>query len=104
MSLARKKGVKPEGHQCLEFSLACVDIHAQCVMVGRSENLSVLQSQCQNSSGELGDVGDGGRLRCLHGKVDTTISVCVHVVLARPVFWVRGLWPWCYGCHLSVII
>ena len=38
------------------------------------ENLSVPQSQCQNSSGELGDVGDGGRLRCLHGKVDTTIS------------------------------
>ena len=37
------------------------------------ENLSVPQSQCQNSSGELGDVGDGGRLRCLHGKVDTTI-------------------------------
>ena len=28
-----------------------------------------------DSSGEeLGDVGDGGRLRCLHGKVDTTIS------------------------------
>ena len=24
--------------------------------------------------GELGDVGDDGRLRCLHGKVDTTIS------------------------------
>ena len=22
----------------------------------------------------------------------------------RPVFWVCGLWPWCYGCHLSVII
>ena len=38
------------------------------------KNLSVPQSQCQNSSGELGDVGDGGRLRCLHGKVDTTIS------------------------------
>ena len=38
------------------------------------ENLSAPQSQCQNSSGELGDVGDGGRLRCLHGKVDTTIS------------------------------
>ena len=38
------------------------------------ENLSVPQSQCQNSSGELGDVGDGGRLRCLHGKVDTIIS------------------------------
>ena len=38
------------------------------------ENLSVPQSQCQNASGELGDVGDGGRLRCLHGKIDTTIS------------------------------
>ena len=37
------------------------------------ENLSVPQSQCQNSSGELGDVGDGGRLRCLHGKVDTRL-------------------------------
>ena len=31
-------------------------------------------SQTQNSSGELGDVGDGGRLSCLHGKVDNTIS------------------------------
>ena len=38
------------------------------------ENLSVPQSQCQNASGELEDVGDGGRLRCLHGKVNTTIS------------------------------
>ena len=19
-------------------------------------------------------------------------------------FWVRGLWPWGYGCHLSIII
>ena len=28
----------------------------------------------RNSFGELGDVGDGDRLRCLHGKVDTTIS------------------------------
>ena len=37
------------------------------------ENLSIPQSQCQNASGELGDVGGGGRLRCLHGKVDTTI-------------------------------
>ena len=27
------------------------------------ENLSVPPSQCQNSSGELGDVGDGGRAR-----------------------------------------
>ena len=45
------------------------------------KNLSILQSQCQNSSGELGDVGDGGRLRCLRGKVDTTIShVCTCTV------------------------
>ena len=35
---------------------------------------NVPQSQCQNSTGEVGDVGDGDRLRCLHGKVDTTIS------------------------------
>ena len=41
------------------------------------ENLSIPQSQCQNSAGELGDVGDGGRLRCLHGKVDTTINLCM---------------------------
>ena len=34
------------------------------------ENLSIPQSQCQDSFGELGDVGDSGKLRCLHGKVD----------------------------------
>ena len=36
----------------------------------------------QTLSGELGDVEDGGRLRFLQGKVDTTLScvcVCVHV-------------------------
>ena len=38
------------------------------------KNFSVPRSQCQNSSGELGGVWDRGRLRCLHGKVDTTIS------------------------------
>ena len=38
------------------------------------ENLSIPQSQCQNASGELGDVVDGSGLRCLHGKVNTTIS------------------------------
>ena len=44
------------------------------------KNLSIPQSQSQTSSGELGDVGDGGRLRCLHGKADTTIScVCTSV-------------------------
>ena len=37
------------------------------------ENLSISQSQCQRSSGELGDVWDSGRLRCLHGKINTTI-------------------------------
>ena len=37
--------------------------------------------QPQNSSGELGDVGDCGRLRCVHGNVDTTIScVCTCIV------------------------
>ena len=46
------------------------------------ENLSVPQSQCQNSSAELGDVGDSGRLRCLHGKVDTPFHVCVHVAFS----------------------
>ena len=35
---------------------------------------------CLILSGELGDVGDGGRLRCLHGKVDTTISMCTCTV------------------------
>ena len=45
------------------------------------ENLSIPQSHCQNSSGELGDVGDGCRLRCVHGKVDTTIScMCTCIV------------------------
>ena len=39
------------------------------------------QSQCQNSSGELGDVGDGGRVRYLQGKADTTIlCVCTRIV------------------------
>ena len=38
-----------------------------------NKNFSVQQSQCQKSSGKLGNVGDGGRLRCLHGMVDTTI-------------------------------
>ena len=55
-----------------------------------NENLSVPQSQCQNSSGELGDVGDGGSLSCLHGKVDTPFHVCVHVVLA--LHYVLGAW------------
>ena len=46
------------------------------------------------SSGKLGDVGDGGRLRCLHYKVDTIIS-CTYVYMycwLRPVFLVHGLY------------
>ena len=37
--------------------------------------------QWQNLSGELGDVGDGSRLRCLQGKADTTVCV---VLMAPP--------------------
>ena len=41
------------------------------------ENLNVPPSQFQNSSGELGDAGDGGyRFTCLYGKMDITI-LCV---------------------------
>ena len=40
------------------------------------KNTQLLAIVYYNSYGELGDVGDGGRLRCLHGKADTTIS-CV---------------------------
>ena len=52
---------------------------------------------------ELGDVGEGGRLRCLQGKADTTIScVCVYMhCWLRPVFWVcLVLWlpfDYCYS-------
>ena len=58
--------------------------------------------------GELGDTGDGGRLRYLRGKVDTTISyVCVHVLLALPSVlcaWSMALVLWlpfecCYYCY-----
>ena len=40
----------------------------------------------------MGDVGDGGRLRCPHSKADTTISCVygVHVLLALPS--VLGVW------------
>ena len=35
----------------------------------------------QSLSGELRNVGDGSRLRCVHGKADTNAisHVCVHV-------------------------
>ena len=54
-------------------------------MVGVGTYYAFYTHKIQNSSGELGDVGDSSRLRCLHGKVDTTIfHVCVHVLLAPP--------------------
>ena len=56
------------------FITVCVDIGELRKARLYDKNLNVPQSQCQNASGELGDVGGGGRLRCLHGKVDTTIS------------------------------
>ena len=71
------------------------------------ENLSVSQSQSE----ELGDVGDGGRLRGLHSKVDTIIAcVCIihmiYTVLA--LLSVLSLWsmalviwlPWSYHSFL----
>ena len=39
-----------------------------------NKNLSIPQSQSKTPSWELGDVGDSGRLRHLHSKVDTTIE------------------------------
>ena len=34
-------------------------------------------------------------MRCLHGKVDTTISCNVYKCCwLQPVFRVHGLWPW----------
>ena len=55
-------------------------------------------------TGELGDVQDGGRLRYMHGKVDTTISCTCTISVGYTQCSGCGLWPWCYGCHLSVII
>ena len=49
-------------------------------------NLSFPQSQCQDSSGEQGDVRDDGRLRCPHGKIDTTISY-MYVYSPSPSFY-----------------
>ena len=71
--------------------------------MGYDENLSIPQSQPQNLSGELGDIRVGGSLRCLYGKVDTTISCTVYMYcLLHPVIWMCGLRPWCYGCYWSV--
>ena len=65
---------------CLIFKDYIVDVWELKARL-YDENLTVPQSQCQKSSGELGDVGDGGRLRCLHGEVDTAIScMCTCIV------------------------
>ena len=54
------------------------------------ENISAPLSQCQNSSGEVGDVGDSGRLRCIcMVKVDTTIS-CMYACIVGS--------AQCFGC------
>ena len=48
------------------------------------------------SLGNWENVGDGGRLRCLHGKVDTIISfVCLIVINCwlHSVFLGHSLWP-----------
>ena len=37
------------------------------------KNPSGPKSRSQNSSEELGNVGDGGKLSCVHSKVDTNI-------------------------------
>ena len=82
-----------KGEKNISFFGGCWDVWELRKALGpmTKVRISVPQSQCQNSSGELGDVGDGGRLKCLHGKVDTTIScVCVHVLLAPPS--VVGAW------------
>ena len=62
----------------------------------RLEILSIPQTRCQNLSGELGDVGDCGRFRCLHCKVDTTISYVYMNFWLHSVFWLRGLPFECY--------
>ena len=58
---------------------------------GYNENLCIPHSLSQYSSEELGDVGDGGLLRCVHDKVDTTIScVCIiHVLVAHMPKWLE---------------
>ena len=46
------------------------------------KNISIPKPQSQNSSGELEDVRESDRLRCLHCKVATTILwVYVYCVL-----------------------
>ena len=44
-------------------------------------NISAAQSQSQTSSGELGDVGEGGRLEV---RWTPPLYVCVHILLPLP--------------------
>ena len=63
-------------------------------------NHSSPQPQCQNSSGKLGEVGDGGKSRCLHGKVDTTIScMCTCIVGSAQC---SGCMIYCPGAMASI--
>ena len=55
------------------------------------------KGQCQNSPGELGDLDDSGRLRCLHGKRRHhqfhVCVLCTCIVGSALVFWVCCIWP-----------
>ena len=63
-------------------------------------------------SPSLGDVGDCGRLRCVHNKADTTITcVSIHVLLVPPsvlrralVLWLQFSWCVVYGPNSVGII
>ena len=47
-------------------------VHPDDLRAGERLSHSLTLSLCTSIWGTGGDVGDGGRLRCLHGKVDTT--------------------------------
>ena len=81
------KDVKPEGRQRLEVSLVCVDdwrtvdIHAQCVMVGRSgvdipcvNRFAQLADECESvddgGHSSVVSEGEGGDLSIIRASVD----------------------------------
>ena len=41
------------------------------------------------------------KYKCMYSHHFIYVMYCCWLC---PVFWVRDLWPWCYGCYLSVII
>ena len=72
----------------------CLSSKQNCWSIIFSFSLLYLQSQSQNLN--------GGRLRC-QGRHRYFLCVYMYCWL-RPVFWVHGLWPLCYGCHLNVTV